>query len=78
MTIHRRVDADDCTLHDGAILELNRDLLSIQLLEKLDQLHSSVLSDQRAPKQGGYHTRIALSLQRQQQALCHAHPGTAY
>jgi hypothetical protein len=41
MAIHRRVHRHDRPLHDGAILELNGDLLAVELLEELDKLHDS-------------------------------------
>ena len=41
--VHRRVDTHDRPRDDGAILELDRDLFSVELLEEFDQLHDIVV-----------------------------------
>jgi hypothetical protein len=39
MAIHRGIDAHHGPLHNGPVLELDGHLLSVELLQKFDQLH---------------------------------------
>ncbi|CAH0365063.1 unnamed protein product, partial [Pelagomonas calceolata] len=46
--VHRDVDAVHRALHDGAVLQLDRDALVVQLHEEAHELHGSLLRRPRA------------------------------
>ena len=46
--VHRDVDAVHRALHDGAVLQLDRDALVVQLHEEAHELHGSLLPPARA------------------------------